>query len=217
MQKRPPLILVLSLVLIPLSQLRAQNEGAPLQKALATQKGYQSVKVDFVLIKESPAFTEKLSTPGKLWLLPGRAFRWELGNPRTQTIIYEGQSVYILDETNQTGKRHEPDDKEVKPLLLTLGIGEDATYEGLLNLFRISSTSQKGDRFVANLSPTNRRVRRAITELRMQINTKTSFPEEIGWTQTDETKVLTKFAKPKINIAMSGEIFTFDSGAYRWE
>lgn len=215
--KKFPVFLASCLSLIGAVPALAQNQGAPLQTALAKQKAYQSVKVDFQLTKTSPALTEKLITPGKLWLIPGKAFRWELGKPRTQTILYEGRSVYILDETKRTGKRHDPDDKEVKPLLLTLGIGEDATYEGLMKLFKIAAISESGSQLTVSLSPTNRRVRRAITDLRMLINTKTSFPEEISWTQTDDATVETRFSKPQLNISMPGEVFTFDPKAYQWE
>jgi outer membrane lipoprotein-sorting protein len=202
---------------LSLFPLIAQDEGAPLKKALDEQKTYKTVQVDFQLNKTTPALTETLVTPGKLWLIPGRAFRWQLGSPKTKTIIYEGRSVYVLDEDEKTGERLEPDDKNIKPLLLTLGIGEEATYEGLMDRFRIAATNREGNHFVANLTPTDRRIRRTLTNLRMQVNTANSFPEEIGWTQKDGTEILTKFAQPELNKALPEGIFSFAMDDYQWK
>ena len=201
---------------VSLGQLSA--EPAPqLREALAKQKELKSVFVKFQQDKNSSRPNRTYQHPGQLWLIPGTAFRWEVGNPKLQTVIYEGRSVYFLDEVKKTGIRVDPSDRRAKPLLLTLGIGKEATYDELTKAFEIEATNQVDDHFVARLIPRSGRLKRYLTELLMQVNLTTSFPEKIAWTQKDGTKVSTLFRKPTLNKSLPGSIFSFDVNDYTWE
>lgn len=192
------------------------NELAPLEAALKKQSEHKSVVVTFRQTKKVPALTNEVKTMGKLWLIPGKAFRWELGQPKQQSIIYNGREVLVLDETKKTGERLSPDDKTVKPLFLTLGMGEDATFEGLSKLFKITSTNQAQGRYVATLSPKPRGLKRVVKSLLMQVNLTTSFPERVGWVQKDGTEAMTEFFKPKINGSVPASTFMINESSYTW-
>jgi len=190
---------------------------APLEAALKKQSEHKSVVVSFRQTKKSPAITKEIKTKGKLWLIPGKAFRWELGEPKQQTIIYNGKEVLVLDELKKTGERLSPDDKKVKPLFLTLGMGKDATFEGLSKLFSITSTNQAQGRYVASLLPKPRALKAKVTSLLMQVNLKTSFPERIGWVQRDGTEAMTEFFKPSLDTSVPASTFLIQESAYTWK
>lgn len=193
------------------------SETAPLEAALKKQAEHKSVVVLFRQTKKVPALTDEIKTMGKLWLVPGKSFRWELGQPKKQTIIYNGKEVLVIDELKKTGERLSPEDKTVKPLFLTLGMGKDASFDGLSKLFTITSTNQAQGRYVATLSPKPRGLKRVVKSLLMQVNLKTSFPERIGWVQRDGTEAMTEFFKPTLNGSIPAKAFQIDESAYTWK
>ncbi len=190
---------------------------APLEEALKKQSNHESVVVVFRQIKEVPALTDKIKTMGKLWLIPGKAFRWELGDPRKQTIIYNGGDVLVLDEVKKTGERLSKDHKTVKPLFLTLGMGKEASFEGLSEMFTITSTNQAKGRYVATFAPKPRALKKVIKSLLMQVNLETSFMERIGWVQRDGSETMTEFSKPTLNGRIPAAIFIVKEDSYTWK
>lgn len=193
------------------------DETAPLKDALKRQSNHESVVVVFRQTKKIPALTDEIKTMGKLWLIPGKAFRWELGTPSKQTIIYNGGDVLVLDEVKKTGQRLSKDHKTVKPLFLTLGMGQDASFEGLSKIFEITGTSQANGRYSATFSPKPRALKKVIESLLMQVNLKTSFMERIGWVQKDGTEAMTEFFKPTLNSRIPAAIFSIEESAYTWK
>jgi len=194
----------------------AQN-AEPLRQALQKQTELKSVKVKFRQNKKAPALAKPIKTMGELWLIPGKAFRWELGSPKKKSVVYDGRIVYVLDEVKKTGEKLSPDDRTIKPLFLTLGMGKDATYDGLTDLFTITATNQAKGRFVATLVPKSRRLRSMVKSLLMQVNISTSFPERIGWTQKDGTEAMTEFFKPTLNRGIPATVFQVEESAYQWK
>jgi len=193
------------------------DEIRPLKEALKKQSQHQSVVVLFRQTKKIPALTDEIKTDGKLWLIPGKSFRWELGKPAKKTVIYDGGDVLVLDEKKKTGKRLAPDHKTVKPLFLTLGMGQDASFEGLSKVFTITGTNEAKGRFVAQFSPKPRSLRRVIKSLLMQVNLETSFMERIGWIQKDGTETMTEFFKPSLNQKIPASTFAIRESDYTWE
>ena len=190
---------------------------APIEKALKKHANHKSVVVKFRQIKEIPALTNQIKTIGKLWLIPGKAFRWELGDPKKKTIIYNGGDVLVLDEIKMTGERLTKDDKTVKPLFLTLGMGKEASFEGLSKIFEIKNTNQAKGLYVATFSPKPRALKRVIKSLLMQVNLETSFMERIGWVQQDGSETITEFDKPVLNGRIPEAIFIVKEDAYTWK
>ena len=158
------------------------QDATPLKVALEKQAQHKTVSVDVRQTKKIPALNDPIVQKGHLWLEPGKAFRWELGKPATQTAIYDGEQVYMFDEEKKTAKGLSPSDRKAKPLLLMLGIGEGATYDGLTQAFRIADTTTVKNSFVVSLVPKGS-LKRAIKHMTMQVNTRTSFLERIEWTQ----------------------------------
>ena len=206
----------LFLILLFFQPVLAQD-AEPLRAALEKQMELRSVKVKFRQSKEVPALADPIKTMGQLWLIPGKAFRWELGSPKKQSVIYDGKTVFVIDELKKTGERISPEDRAIKPLFLTLGMGEDATYDGLTKLFKITSTNQAPGRFVAMMVPKSRRLRSMVKSLLIQVNLSTSFPERIGWTLKDGTEVMTEFFKPILNGAIPASTFQVEESAYQWK
>lgn len=207
----------LLLLLLVLPSVVLSDEIAPLKAALQKQAKHKSVEVTFRQTKKSPALADEIKTMGKLWLLPGKAFRWEMDQPARQTVIYNGDDVLVLDEKKKTGKRLSPDDKQVKPLFLTLGMGNDASFDGLSKAFHIAGTDQKNGRFAASFTPKVRSIKKMIKSLLMQVNLETSFIQRIGWVQRDGTEAMTEFFEPTINKGIPAQRFVIDEKAYTWE
>ena len=204
------LFLVLSLQVL-------SDEAAPLREALKKQAAHKSVVATFRQTKKVPALTDDIKTMGKLWLIPGKAFRWEFGMPVRQTIIYNGSEVLMVDEVKKTGERLSPDDRSVKPLFLTLGMGKDASFDEMLKVFSITSTNEAKGRFNATFSPKQRSIKKIIKSLLMQVNLEASFVERIGWTQRDGTETMTEFFTPELNILIPSSTFSIEESAYHWE
>ncbi|MFK7912110.1 MAG: outer membrane lipoprotein carrier protein LolA, partial [Akkermansiaceae bacterium] len=195
----------------------AQHDLAPLRKALTQQSEHKTVSVKMRQEKTLPSLTEPVKSTGYLWLIPGKAFRWQLGEPPAQSALYDGKSVYLLDEKKKTVIRHDADSRKVKPLLLMLGIGEGASFDGMMKVFNVSGVNQKGERYVAVLVPKAGKLKRVIKHMTLQVNLSTSFMERIEWTQKDGTIVKTEFFRPTLNKPIPRSRFTFDTKAYTWK
>jgi len=207
-------LLWLSLLLTPC--LIFADEMEPLRIALEKQANHKTVSVKVRQTKKIPALTEDIVMSGYLWLKPGEAFRWELGDPLIQSAVYDGVKVHLMDEKKKTAIALEPDDRRAKPLLLMLGIGESASFEGMQKAFTFGGTTTVDEHFVVSLVPKGR-LKRAITSMVMQVNTRTSFPERIEWTQKDGTVVVTEFYRPVLNKKLPLGIFDVKREAYTWE
>ena len=123
----------------------------------------------------------------------------------------------MTDELKKTGERLSPDDRSVKPLFLTLGMGKEASFDEMLKVFTITSTNEAKGRYNATFSPKQRSVKKLIKSLLMQVNLEASFVERIGWTQRDGTETMTEFFTPQLNIAIPTGIFNVNDSAYRWK
>jgi outer membrane lipoprotein-sorting protein len=192
------------------------DDLAPLRTALENQAKHRSVSVGIRQTKRMPALTEEIVQGGHLWLQPGKAFRWQLGKPPEQTAVFDGKTVYLLDEAAKTGMELATDDRRAKPLLLMLGFGEGASLEGMLEAFTVSGTNRVDEHFIVSLKPKGN-LKRALSSMVMQINTRNSFLERIEWTQRDGTVVVTEFFPPTLNKPVPAGIFAVNRGAYRWE
>ena len=197
--------LLSSLLLLPV----AADDLAPLRAALEKQSQHKTVSVDVRQTKKIPALTDEIVLRGHLWLEPGKSFRWALGEPPIQTAVYDGSKVYLMDEKKMTAVELEPDDRRAKPLLLMLGIGEGASFEKLTETFTIAGTNTVDEHFIVSLVPKGG-LRRAISSMIMQVNTKTAFAERIEWTQKDGTIVVTEFFPPLVNKPLPSEFLKID-------
>lgn len=207
-----PFKLLLTLLLAsPLSH--AQDNTAPLRNALAQQSRHRTVSVGVRQTRKIPALKDPVVRTGHLWLQPGKAFRWQLGQPPAQTAVFDGSRVHFIDEKKKTISSIPPDDRRAKPLLLMLGIGQGASYDGLLEAFTIAATNTVREHFIASLLPKGS-VKRALTSMVMQVNTRTSFLERIEWTQKDGTVVITEFSPPTLNQPLPENIFQINPAQY---
>lgn len=207
---------LLGLSLLLLAVPAHADDLAPLKVALEKQVLYKSLSVDVRQTKKVPALTEETVLLGHLWLQPGKTFRWQLGKPLVQSAIYDGTKVYLLDETLKTAMELLPDDRRAKPIMLMLGIGEESTAEGMKDAFNVKSTNLVGEQFVASLIPKGG-LKRALSSMVIQINTRTSFVERIEWTQRDGTVVITEFSAPVINQPIPKGILEVKRDGYKWE
>lgn len=206
-------VCLVALFLCPFSH---ADELAPLRTALENQAKHRSVSVEIRQTKRIPALTEAIVQRGHLWLEPGKAFRWQLGKPPAQTTVFDGNKVYLLDEAAKTGMELGTDDRRAKPLLLMLGFGEGASLDGMLEAFTVSGTNRVDEHFIVSLKPKGN-LKRALTSMVMQINTRNSFLERIEWTQRDGTVVVTEFFPPVLNKPVPAGTFSVKREGYRWE
>lgn len=207
----------LSLFLILTCALRAEPDLEPFRIALAKQAQFRSVIVEIQQTKKMAALNEPVHTKGKLWLQPGKAFRWQLGEPIASTAIYDGTAVYLLNEKDKSAQSFPPTDNKVKPLLMMLGMGDGASIEAMSKVLRITGATKKNSHYAAAFTPKPIKLKRAIKQLVLQINTESSFTERIEWTQKDGSVVTTTFSKPKINAPLPPQIFSFNKAEYSWE
>ena len=192
------------------------DDLTPLREALENQAKHKTVSVKVRQTKKIPALTEEVLIHGHLWLKPGEAFRWQLGEPPTQSAVFDGKTVFLMDEKKKTAVALDPDDRRAKPLLLMLGFGEAASFEKMQESFSLASTLTVDEHFVVTLMPKGR-LKRAIRSMGIQFNTQTSFPERIEWTQKDGTMVVTEFYPPTIDQKLPPGIFDVKRADYTWE
>lgn len=199
------------------SGLSAQFDLEPLRKALDRQGKHQTVQVRLRQTKKLPALKEPIINNGQLWLIPSKSFRWQIGDPKASTAIYDGSRVYLLDEKNKTAVNLSPKDRKVKPLLIMLGIGEGASFDSMMDTFDVSGVKNDKTRYVVVLVPKSGKLKRFVKHLTLQVNMKTSFLERIEWAQKDGTIVLTEFFTPTLNKPLPSSTFSFKKENYRWE
>lgn len=188
----------------------------PLKAAMDKQAQHKTVSVDVRQTKKVPALSDSTVLEGHVWMMPGKSFLWQLGKPPVQTAVYDGDKVFLIDETRKSGMELKPDDRRAKPLLLMLGIGGTSPFEQIQEGFRVTSTNQVDDHFVVKLVPQGE-VKRALTSMIIQVNTTNSHLERIEWTQRDGTVVTTEFSAPVLDKPLPGGVFEVKRAAYTWE
>lgn len=208
-----PLFLILLASSFPAS---AAFDLAPLEKSFAKQAAHQSVQVKMKQTKKLPSLKEPVVNRGYLWLRPGKAFRWQLGDPKVQTAVYDGSQVYLLDEKERTAKAYDANNRKVKPLLLMLGIGESASFERMMKTFDVTGVTRKGDQYAVALAPKSGKLKRVIVRMVLQLNLRTSFVERIEWTQKDGSVITTEFARPELDAKLPKGIFSVKRDRYKW-
>jgi outer membrane lipoprotein-sorting protein len=201
-----------SIALLLLPGIVSADSPEPLKTALEKRAEHKTVSVRVKQTKKIPALTEDIVTRGHLWLVPGKSFRWQLGDPLVQSAVYDGAQVHVTDESGTTSA-FDPEDRRVKPLLLMLGIGESASYEKLQENFSVGGTNTVNEHFVVSLLPKGR-LQRVMRSMVMQINTRTSFPERIEWIQKDGTVVVTEFSPPDFDKKLPAGIFDANRKAH---
>lgn len=196
---------------------QANDDLEPLKKSFAKQATYKSVQVKMRQTKKLPTLKEPVVNTGYLWLVPKQSFRWQLGDPKMQSAVYDGQQVYLLDEQNKTAKAYDESNRKVKPLLLMLGIGESANFDSMMKTFEVTGVTRKGQQYAVALAPKSGKLKRVIAQMVLQVNLSTSYIERIEWTQKDGSVIMTEFAKPKLNAPLPSGIFTVNRAGYSWE
>ena len=189
----------------------------PLRVALEQQAKCRSAIVNVRQTKRIPALDNPVKTTGKLWLKPGKSFRWQLGDPIASSAIFDGQQVYLLDEKKRTGKAYPPDHRKVKPLLLMLGIGEAASVEQMEKVFKVTGVTRHKEHYIVAFAPKSGKLKRVLKRLVLQLNTKTSFMERVEWTQRDGSIVITEFYPPAMNVTLPKGIFSIQKSNYEWK
>lgn len=210
-------VLTLLMSMVCSLSLSAEHDLAPLKRALDRQAQHQSVYVQLRQTRSMPALKDPIVNRGQLWLSPGKAFRWQIGNPKASTAIYDGKHVYLLNEKEKTADKLSPNDRKIKPLLITLGVGEGASFDALMEAFNVSGVKNDGTRYVIVLVPKSGKLKRAINYLVLQVNMKTSFLERIEWSQRDGTLALTEFFSPTLNKPLPKFIFDINKQEYQWQ
>lgn len=197
--------------------LPAEDDLTPLKKALDRQAKHQSVHVRLRQTRNMPALKDPIVNRGQLWLSPGKAFRWQIGDPKVSTAIYDGKRVYLLNEIEKTATDLSPNNRKIKPLLITLGIGEGASFDAMMEAFKVSGVKNYGARYVIVLVPKSGKLKRAMNYLVLQVNLKNSFLERIEWSQRDGTVAVTEFFSPTLNKALPKSIFDINRQEYQWQ
>lgn len=189
----------------------------PLEACLLQRDQYTSVIASVKQEKILPSLSEPLVTKGKLWLVPQHGFRWEQGKPVKEIAIFNSERVYLLQEENKTAQSHKPNSRAVRPLMLLMGMGKGASYEGLLENFKPTHSEIKGSVYTVSLQPDSGVMKRALSQLTLSIDLKTCFPKEIVWLQKDGAIITTEFGQPKFNTQLDRHIFQFDPSQYTME
>ena len=195
----------------------SQFDLEPLRVALAQQAKYRSVIVKVRQTKQIPALNQPVKSTGKLWLKPGKAFRWQLGEPKANTAIYDGEKVYLLDEIRKSAVAYPPDHRKVQPILLMLGIGDGASVEKMSEVFRVTGVTKHNGHYIVAFAPKSGKLKRVLKRLILQINTQSSFMERVEWTQKDGSVVTTEFFPPQINVELPDHIFAIEKNKYQWK
>jgi outer membrane lipoprotein-sorting protein len=208
-----PRLIFIACLLLP--GLVAADSLEPLRVALEKRSEHQTVSVNVKQTKKIPALTQDIVIRGHLWLVPGRSFRWQLGDPLVQGAVYDGAKVHLADESGKTSVL-DPDDRRVKPLLLMLGIGESASFDKIQQAFSADGVNVVDEHFIVNLVPKGQ-LQRVIRSMVMQINTRTSFPERIEWTQKDGTVIVTEFSPPVFDKKLPTDVFDAALTSYPWK
>lgn len=185
-----------------------------LKQTLGKRDEYQSVITRVVQKKVLPSLTEPVENAGKLWLVPQKSFRWEQGTPVVNTALFSDEHVYLINEVEMTVEKYDSDDRSVRPLMLLLGMGKDSSFEGLLDNFKPISVEETAKMLSVSFLPDSGLMKRAVRQLTLIIDLKSSFPSYIIWEQNDGAVITTEFQSPKFDVPVIPETFLFKKELY---
>ena len=96
---------------------------------------YRTIETEILEEKSIPSLSEVLETKSKLWIVPQVAFRLDRGEPAQHTAILDEKYIYLYDLEAKESKRIKADSRHARPIMLLVGMGPEATYEGWLENF----------------------------------------------------------------------------------
>jgi len=168
-------------------------ELAPFQEILVRRDQYRTIETEILEEKSIPSLSEVLETKSKLWIVPQVAFRLDRGEPAQHTAILDEKYIYLYDLEAKESKRIKADSRHARPIMLLVGMGPEATYEGWLENFDPIETITTPKTYQIKFTPQSGTVKRMVTEMSITFDLKTAFPTLIEWAQKDGTTVKTHF------------------------
>lgn len=185
-----------------------------LKELLDKRDSYPFIHSNVIQEKELPSLSEKLITRGQVWVIPQHAFRWELGRPVTDMAILAQKHVYVYNNRDFTYNKHGADSRAVRPIMLLLGMGKDASYNGILDNFQPSNAVKTSKDYTITFLPDSGLMKRALKELTICFDLQTAFPKEVIWEQKDGAVITTRFSPPVFKEFPVTEIFTLPTENY---
>jgi len=210
-------ILILSLicgVVFSADQKQGEIDTELLRELLDKRDSYPFIHANVTQEKVLPSLSEKLVTRGQVWVIPQHAFRWELGQPVTDMAILAQNRVYVYDNRNLTYTIHDADSRSVRPIMLLLGMGKDASYNGLLDNFKPYNATKTSKDYTITFLPDSGLMKRALKELTICFDLKTAFPREVIWEQKDGAMITTRFKPPVFKEFPVTQIFSLPTENY---
>ena len=185
-----------------------------LKEILDKRDEHQFVHAKVLQTKELPSLAEPLITQGSVWMVPQKGFRWELGQPVTDFAILKDDDVYVYDKRDFTYDKHDASSRRVRPIMLLLGMGKDASFNGLLDNFKPVMSETSGSEYTISFLPDSGTMKRVLEGLSIRFDLKSSFPKEVVWEQKDGTVITTNFINPQFTPFTADEIFALPTESY---
>ena len=123
-------------------------ELAPFQEILVRRDQYRTIETEILEEKSIPSLTEVLKTKSRLWIVSQVAFRLDRGEPAQHTAILDEKYIYLYDLEAEESKRIKADSRHARPIMLLVGMGPEATYEGWLENLNAQSTLEISPNYV---------------------------------------------------------------------
>ncbi len=194
--------------------------NAALVAWLEHQKTVKTWTAHVTQTRKLKAVKRSLTTPGRIWFVGHRQFRWELGQPiRTQAFRREHQLLVLYPQLQRAEKyefasEHDPGLQQAR-LLMDVGFpAEPNEFHGQYEL-RSHRETEAVHRF--KLRPRAEKARTLLAELNLQVRKSDWALLETGMLFPDGSTMANVFTEHQFNVTLPPNILEPDLEGYTLE
>lgn len=177
---------------------------------LAAQGELQSWTADFVQTRTLKSLKQPLKTPGHLYFVAPKQFRWELGNPTQTVAVRQANQVLLIYPPLKRAERYALTPGERSPwqdMLSLLEAGFPRNQQELESRFRIVSAREADGKAQVVLQPRSASAQRWVREMELVFDagTKSLVATELRF--PDGSSLRNHFTNERRNSAIAPELF----------
>jgi len=194
--------------------IHAETDPKPLETWLRKQSTIRSLEADFTQERRLPSLKKPVIAKGRLSMRRPGWFRWELGNPPKTIALADGSTLVLADAVKKRARRIPLDSPEARRFTL-LASEAFASSDTFHKTFELHETRTTNGIYQATLRLLDRRMRSKIPWIFLTIDSRSSRLLAIEIELSDQSRILNRFTKVRINPKLPDSRFHLDLSGYR--
>lgn len=165
-----------------------------LREWIAGQPTLPDFKVDFTMTRKLPALKEPVTTTGSMWRLRDGRFRWQVGEPPMNILVFDGTTAHSWEEGSEW-KELDGESRKARSWMDLLS-GQAATLGELDRRFTVRVLESTPGSATVALDPRAAMTRKYLREIRLQLDPQSHHLKSLLIFQGNDTEIGIRFEEP---------------------